>query len=138
MVITLFTLPVAGCTPTSTTHWITKTETVTQTQLQTATQIQAITQTTTITQPAITTTITQTVTETPLLSEILYSDSFDQVLTNWTIYSDSDGSAIVRDGALHIKDYTASDVACDSYPGESFTDLILEVEMTFEGGSANN
>lgn len=59
-----------GCTPSSTTHWITKTETVTQNQTLTETQTTYIASTSTLTLPPITTRITQTRTITPPTSTV--------------------------------------------------------------------
>lgn len=109
-------------------------QTLTQTKTQTHTVTVATTQNKSQTQMQTqiqTATITQT---TSLSQEILYSDYFDQIPSNWTTYSDIDGYATVKDGAIYIKNYTDSDGACDSYPGESFSDFALEVEMTFVGG----
>ena len=69
---------------------------------------------------------------------VLFSDDFSSNANNWTTYSDSDGSVTIRNGALYIKNFTSSGVSCDSFPGESFSDFILEVETTFIGGNDNN
>jgi hypothetical protein len=70
--------------------------------------------------------------------EIVFSDSFSGTNTNWLTYSEDYGYVNLQDGALHILNYTNSDYSCDTYPYLSFTDFILEVDMTFIEGSTNN
>ncbi len=70
--------------------------------------------------------------------EIVFSDSFSGTNTNWLTYSEDYGYVNLQDGALHVLNYTNSDYSCDTYPDLSFTDFILEVDMTFIEGSTNN
>jgi hypothetical protein len=123
---------------------VTITQTITTTQRQTLSEKLTVTQTKTQTR-TITLDPTQnqaptetTVTEAKLPQEILYSDSFDQIPSNWSVFSNNDGYAAVKNGAIFIKNYTDSDGASDSYPGESFSDFTIEVEMTFAGGADIN
>jgi hypothetical protein len=108
---------------------------LTETIFQTDTYFFTKTQTNYHTQ---TKTVTQVLADTPLSLRIQYSDSFEIEPSNWTTYSDSDGYAAIKNGALYIKCFTDSKGACDSYPRETFSDFILEVEMTYISGSIIN
>jgi len=125
VLIIIPTLILSACSSTTPVKTITKTQSHTFAETQTYYQTQTIT-------------VTHIVTDTPLLQGIQYSDSFDQAPFNWTTFSDSNGHAIVEDGALYIKNFTDSDKACDSYPGKTFSSFTLEVEMTFVGGTKFN
>jgi hypothetical protein len=82
---------------------------------------------------------TVTVTEEASYEGIMYYESFNENATNWTIYTNDSGSVALKDGALHILNYTNDDgYSCETYPNISLTDFILVVEMTFVGGSQDN
>ena len=125
LLIAFLVLILVACSSTTLTETTTKTKSSLFTETQTYYQTQ-------------TRTVTHIVTETPISQEILYSDSFDQAPSNWTTFSDSNGHAILKDGALYIMNFTDSDNASDSYPGKTYSDFILEVEMTFVGGTDFN
>jgi hypothetical protein len=81
---------------------------------------------------------TQTPTQTVTTGEILYSDSFSGTSTSWLTYTDDSGYVKLQDGALHVLNYTEGEYSSDTYPNKSFTDFILEVDMTFIAGSTDN
>jgi hypothetical protein len=79
---------------------------------------------------------TQTTAQTT--AEILYSDSFSGSTTNWITYSDDSGYVKLQDGALYVLNYYEGEYSSDTYPNLTYTDFILEVDMTFIGGSSDN
>ena len=81
---------------------------------------------------------TQTATQTNSTTGIVFSDSFSGNSTNWLTYTDDSGYVKLQDGALHVLNYTEGEYSSDTYPGLSYSDFILEVDMTFVAGSTDN
>lgn len=71
--------------------------------------------------------------------QVLFSDDFSDETSGWDTYSDVEGSASYRNGALHLKNNIFAEYATYSYyPPQEFRDFSLEVETKLVDGTDDN
>jgi len=71
--------------------------------------------------------------------QVLFSDDFSDETSGWDTYSDVEGSAFYRNGALHLKNNVFAEYATYSYyPPQEFRDFSLEVETKLVDGTDDN
>lgn len=74
----------------------------------------------------------------PTTSLALFADDFSDPDSGWSTGSTDGGEIRYEDGELLIRDYTTPSAPTISWPGQSFTDMIMEVESRWVGGTDDN
>jgi hypothetical protein len=73
-----------------------------------------------------------------VLAPILFEDDFSDPTSGWWTGSTDDGWVRYQDGELRMLNYTTAARITSSQPGQSFTDLVMEVESRLVDGSDDN